>query len=278
MNYLWYYLVSMKLVRKLFPFVSWFPIPSQDLRQDAITGISVALVLIPQSMAYAQLAGLPAYYGLYTAFLPGIIGALWGSSRHLASGPTAVTSLITASVLMPLALPGSPEYVSLAILLAFIIGVMRLVIGFMKMTSFANFISLPVIRGFTNAAAFIIAFSQLNKLIGIPMERSDFFLRDIWQLSMRIGQAHLPTFAIGVGSIAVIFLLRTFVPRAPFALLTSAAATVIVYLFHLEVGIIGKIPAGLPLFQMPRLETAAVIKLLPGSFLVLYLFRLNRRL
>ena len=261
----------MRVIRKLFPCTDWFPIRADALRQDVIAGITVALVLIPQSMAYAQLAGLPAYYGLYAAFLPGIIGALWGSSHHLASGPTAVTSLLTATVLLPLALPGTPHYISLAIMMALMVGAARLVIGFLKLTWVANFISLPVIRGFTNAAAFIIAFSQLHKLLGISVERSDFFLRDIIQLLGGAGGTHLPTMIIGFSSLAVIFILRTFVPRVPFALLASAAAAGFVYLLRLDVEVVGPIPAGLPSFHVPPFNILSAVRLIPGTLLVLFI-------
>jgi SulP family sulfate permease len=170
----------MGMIRKFFPFLRWFPLGANTLRADLVAGITVALILIPQSMAYAQLAGLPAYYGLYAAFLPGIAAALWGSSKQLATGPVAVVSLLTASALAPFALVGTPEFVALAILLAFLIGLVQLALGLFRLGVVVNFLSHPVIVGFTNAAAIIIGLSQLNKIFGVSMPRSEHFINDIW--------------------------------------------------------------------------------------------------
>ncbi|MBI4996291.1 MAG: sodium-independent anion transporter, partial [Rhodocyclales bacterium] len=139
------------------------------IRADFIAGLTVALVLVPQSMAYAQLAGLPAYYGLYAAFLPVIVAAMWGSSNQLGTGPVAVASLLTASSLTPLAAPGSEQFVVLAVMLALMVGIVQLALGVFKLGVIVNFLSHPVIVGFTNAAAMIIGLSQVNKLIGVPM-------------------------------------------------------------------------------------------------------------
>ena len=147
-------------MNKFFPFLSWFPLSGDAIRADLIAGITVALVLIPQSMAYAQLAGLPAYYGLYAAFLPGIIGALWGSSKQLATGPVAVVSLLTASALVPFATLGSEQFVALAIMLAMIVGLFQLCLGVFKLGVVVNFISHPVIVGFTNAVNHIFNYMQ----------------------------------------------------------------------------------------------------------------------
>ncbi|MDO9064159.1 MAG: SulP family inorganic anion transporter, partial [Sulfuricella sp.] len=146
----------MHQLARFLPFLRWFPLRGENVKADLIAGITVALVLIPQSMAYAQLAGLPAYYGLYAAFLPGIIAALWGSSAQLATGPVAVVSLLTASALAPLAASGSSQFIALAILLALMVGIIQLALGVFKLGVVVNFLSHPVIVGFTNAAAIII--------------------------------------------------------------------------------------------------------------------------
>ena len=161
---------------KIFPFLRWFPIATNILRADVVAGMIGALVLVPKAMAYAQLSGLPVYFGLYAAFIPAIIGALWGSSRQLLTGPVAVISLMTASALAPFALAGTDQYIALALLLALLVGVVQIGMGAFKLGVIVNFISHPVIIGFINAAAIIIALSQLNKLLGIPLGRSDSFL------------------------------------------------------------------------------------------------------
>src|SRR5512147_433719 len=149
---------------RLFPFLNWIGElrDSKVLHSDIIAGITVALVLVPQSMAYAQLAGLPAYYGLYAAFLPPLMAALFGSSRQLATGPVAVVSLLTAAALEPIAASGSPGYVAYAITLSLLVGLFQLGLGLLRLGVVVNFLSHPVIIGFTNAAAIIIATSQLD--------------------------------------------------------------------------------------------------------------------
>src|SRR5688572_2985974 len=161
----------MRYRRVLLPFLDWFPLSATVLRADVIAGLTVAMVLIPQSMAYAQLAGMPPYYGLYAAFLPVIVGTLWGSSRQLSTGPVAMVSLLTGSTLAQFAAPGSEAFVSLAIVLALMVGLMQLAMGLFRLGAIVNFLSHPVIAGFTNAAAIIIALSQLNKLLGVPTPR-----------------------------------------------------------------------------------------------------------
>ncbi|MDP1525086.1 MAG: SulP family inorganic anion transporter [Rhodocyclaceae bacterium] len=213
-------------LKKLLPFLEWLPFTGGQMRVDLIAGITVALVLVPQSMAYAQLAGLPAYYGLYAAFLPVIIGALWGSSRQLATGPVAVVALLTASALAPLA-AGPEHYLTLAILLALMVGVVQFSLGVFRLGAIVNLLSHPVIIGFTNAAAIIIGLSQLNKLLGVSMGRSDNFLNDIYGVLLQVGDTHLPTLAMGLGALAGMFLLKRFLPKLPNVLIVVAATTLV---------------------------------------------------
>jgi len=196
------------LLQRFLPFLRWFPYSGTTLRADFLAGLTVALVLVPQSMAYAQLAGLPAYYGLYAAFLPVAVGALWGSSNQLGTGPVAVASLLTASSLAPLAAPGSEQFVALAIMLTLLVGIFQLTLGAFKLGVVVNFLSHPVIVGFTNAAAIIIGLSQVNKIIGVPMGRSESFIKDIWGVFQLVGDTHPPTLAMGVAAIAIIWVIR----------------------------------------------------------------------
>ncbi|HET9701387.1 MAG TPA: SulP family inorganic anion transporter [Burkholderiales bacterium] len=207
------------------PFLKWFPPRPGALKADAVAGVTVALVLIPQSMAYAQLAGMPAYYGLYAAFLPGMVAALWGSSAQLATGPVAVASLLTASVLAPLAAVGSEQFVAYAILLALLVGVIQIGLGVFRLGVVVNFLSHPVIVGFTNAAAIIIGLSQLNKVLGVSMPRSEHFMQDIWGVLQQVGDTHLPSLAMGVAAFAIMFGLRKFAPRLPGVLIAVAVTT-----------------------------------------------------
>lgn len=185
-----------KLAVRFFPFLAWFPISALILRGDLVAGITGALVLVPKAMAYAQLSGLPLHFGLYTAFVPAILGALWGSSRQLATGPVAIVSLMTAATISPLAIPGTEEFIGLALLLTLLVGCIQLILGAVKLGSIVNFVSHPVILGFMNAAAIIIGLSQLDMLLGIPKGRSDFFLYDVWEMLSYLPQTHLPTLAM----------------------------------------------------------------------------------
>jgi SulP family sulfate permease len=216
-----------KNITRFFPFLSWWPLRGNTLRADLIAGITVALVLIPQSMAYAQLAGLPAYYGLYAAFLPGMIAALWGSSSQLATGPVAVVSLLTASALAPLAATGSEQFIALAVMLALMVGVIQLTLGAFKLGVVVSFLSHPVIVGFTNAAAIIIGLSQINKLFGISMGRSEHFLRDVWGALQLIGETHVPTLLMGLAAFTIIVGMKRFAPKLPNVLFAVAVTTLV---------------------------------------------------
>ena len=189
--------MSARLLR-FFPFLAWFPLTTLTLRADLMAGVTGALILVPKAMAYAQLSGLPLYFGLYTAFVPAIVGALWGSSRQLATGPVAIVSLMTAAAVVPLAMPGTAEYIGLALLLTLLVGIIQLLLGVLKLGTIVNFVSHPVILGFMNAAAIIIGLSQLDLLLGIPKGRSDFFLGDVLEMVRFIPQTHLPTLAMAL--------------------------------------------------------------------------------
>jgi SulP family sulfate permease len=220
------------LLLRLFPFLSWFPVNSAILRGDLVAGIVGALVLVPKAMAYAQLSGLPVYFGLYTAFIPAILGALWGSSRQLLSGPVAIISLMTAAAVAPLAVPMSEEYIGLALLLSLLVGLILFVMGIFKLGTIVNFVSHPVILGFINAAAIIIALSQLDLLLGIPKGRSNSFLKDIWEMLAYLPQTHLPTLAMSVFALAMMLGLKKVKALAkPSVLIVVVVTTLISYFF-----------------------------------------------
>lgn len=229
-----------KLSRFL-PFLRWFPLSGNDIKLNLLAGLTVALVLIPQSMAYAQLAGLPAYYGLYAAFLPVAIASMWGSSNQLATGPVAVVSLLTASSIATLAAPGSDDFIALAIMLTLLVGVIQLVLGVFKLGVVVNFLSHPVIVGFTNAAAIIIALSQLSKILGVSMPRSESFISDISSVFRQVGDTHLPTLAMGLGAIALMWLMKRFMPKLPGVLIVVVLTTLISWAVGFERNATGQI-------------------------------------
>ena len=200
---------------KLFPFLRWFPLNANDLRADVVAGITISMILVPQSMAYANLAGLPVVYGLYASFLPVIVASMWGASRFLHTGPVAMLSLMSAAAIEPLATRGSEEFIQISLLLALMVGVLRLLLGLFKMGVLINLAAHPVIVGFTNAAALIIGLSLLNSFLGVPMPRSDSFLSDLLQVIQQIPDAHASTFIFAVSTLVALKLLGRYFPKLP---------------------------------------------------------------
>lgn len=216
---------------KIFPFLLWFKgYKIEELKMDLVAGITVALVLIPQSMAYAQLAGLPAYYGLYAAFLPPMVAAMFGSSRQLGTGPVAVVSLMSAASLEPLATAGSPEFIAYSIVLALVVGIFQLSLGVLRLGMVVNFLSHPVINGFTNAAAIIIASSQFSKFFGVYVDKAPHH----YETLMRVGQAaldytHIPTLLFGIAAVVIMVILKKINPRIPAVLVAVLITTLLSY-------------------------------------------------
>ena len=219
------------MLTKIFPFLSWLKgYNSGSFRADFISGLTVALVLIPQSMAYAQLAGMPSYYGLYAAFLPPMIAALFGSSRQLATGPVAVVSLMTAASLAPLATAGSEGYIGYALLLSLIVGVFQFLLGALRLGLVVNFLSHPVVNGFTNAGAIIIATSQLEKMFGVYVDGKAHHYETIIEVcKSALHYTHWPTLVFGVGSFTLMFVLKKMAPKVPNVLVAVVLTTVIAW-------------------------------------------------
>jgi SulP family sulfate permease len=217
------------MLAKVVPFMAWFKnYDKASLQLDALSGLTVALVLIPQSMAYAQLAGLPAYFGLYASFLPPMIAALFGSSRQLATGPVAIVSLMTSASLAPLATAGSPGYIAYAILLALMVGIFQLSLGILRLGLVVNFLSHPVVNGFTNAAALIIASSQLSKMFGVYVDNAPHHYETIINvIKAAVHYTHWPTLLIGVFAFGIMYGLKWLSPRIPNVLVAVVITTTI---------------------------------------------------
>jgi len=253
---------------RLFPFRCWIGELKKPeiLRADLIAGITVALVLVPQSMAYAQLAGLPPYYGLYAAFLPGIVAALFGSSRQLATGPVAVVSLLTASALEPIAGANPELYIAYAVMLAFMVGVFQIALGLLRLGVLVNFLSHPVVVGFTNAAAIIIGTSQLGKLFGVTGEKAEHTYETVFNtLVEAFNSTHLETMLMAIAALSIMIVMKRLVPRAPNVLVAVAVTTVASWLIGFEQlggAVVGKIPAGLPPMAIPTLDFQTMGQLL----------------
>jgi MFS superfamily sulfate permease-like transporter len=217
------------MLNRIFPFLVWFKnYNSATLRADSIAGLTVALVLIPQSMAYAQLAGLPPYYGLYASFLPPMVAALFGSSRQLSTGPVAVVSLMTAASLAPLATAGSEGYIAYAILLALMVGAFQFLLGVLRLGLVVNFLSHPVINGFTNAAAIIIATSQLSKMFGVHVDEAEHHYETIIRVCKAAAvYTHWTTLFMGVSAFVIMYGLKRLAPKIPNVLVAVVVTTLV---------------------------------------------------
>jgi len=271
---------------KYFPFLNWIHELKDPkiLRADLIAGLTVALVLIPQSMAYATLAGLPEVYGLYIAFVPVFVAALWGSSRQLGTGPVAVVSTMTATMLTPIVIPmlGSEytqeEYLALyiptAMFLTLLVGVFQFSLGLFRLGAIVNFLSHPVIVGFTNAAALFIGLTQVSKIFGVEMPggASDHFLTvRILGVIENLGDTHTVTLIMGIAAFAIMIGLKKFAPKIPGVLVAVVATTVTSYMIDFEgMGgkVVGTIPEGLPGFVMPAFSIEAFSGLFISAIII----------
>lgn len=256
----------------LLPFLGW---PRRwrmlGVRGDIVAGITVALVLIPQALAYTQLALLPAHIGLYAALLPMVVGALLGSCPQLSTGPVALTALLTGASLMPLASPGSEAFVSLAIMLALLSGLIQIGLGLLKAGGLLNLLSRPVMAGFINAAALLICLSQLPALLGLSMPGSEQFLVGLWQVLSHLDATHWLSLAFGCAALAALMVLKRLAPALPGVLIVVALATAVsAATGFAERGgaVVGEIPAGLPAAVLPRADWQDVLDLLPAAFVI----------
>lgn len=259
------------MFKRFLPFLSWFPLTRDVLRSDLIAGATVALLAIPQSLAYAQLAGVPAHHGLYAALIPCAIGALFGSSGILSTGPVAMTSLLTAASITALALPGSGTFVSYAILLSLLSGLIQLGFGILRMGILLNFLSYPVLMGFINAAAIIIALSQLPALLGISVPLTQRLMVDTWHVLTHIRGLNLISLCFGLAALAGFVAFRRYAPRVPGVLIVVAVLTLASYLIGYETlggRVVGAMPRGMPSFSVPSFDLAVVSALLPAAFLI----------
>ncbi|MEO8249387.1 MAG: SulP family inorganic anion transporter, partial [Burkholderiales bacterium] len=258
--------------RRLFPFLFWPRPTMQALRKDAWAGISVGLVLVPQALAYATLAGMPPETGLYAALIPSVIGVLWGSSPLLAVGPVALTSLLTFASLQPLATPGSAEWVQLAIWLAIYSGLIQFALGATRLGAVANFVSFPVVSGFINAAALIIMFSQLPALLGLPAHLDMNWFSSVSASLHDSPRAMALTAAFGVGSLVFLMLQKRLAPRWPGVLMVSMIGiglSALIGYGHAGAAVVGEVPGGLPPLALPpSIGFAQHRALLPAAIII----------
>ncbi|WP_454456864.1 SulP family inorganic anion transporter [Thauera phenylacetica] len=257
---------------RLLPFLAW---PAQwrehGLRGDLVAGVTVALVLIPQALAYAKLAGLPPHIGLYAALVPAVVAALFGSCGQLSTGPVALTSLLVGASILPLAGGAGGDLVGLALLLALLSGLIQLALGVLRLGWLLNLLSVPVLMGFVNAAALIICLTQIPPLLGLAMPHSDHLLVDFVRALGGLDTLQPAAVAFGVGSLAALVALKRLWPRLPGVPLVVAATIAISTWtgFAAQGGaVVGEVPAGLPGFSLPPLRPELIATLLPAAFVV----------
>ena len=254
------------------PAIDWIPKYSSDqLRGDLIAGLTVGVMLIPQGMAYAMIAGLPPIYGLYASTVPLIIYALLGTSRQLAVGPVAMVSLLTAAGIGVLAEGGTDTYLTLAITLALLVGIIQFALGVFKLGFLVNFLSHPVISGFTSAAALIIGLSQLKHLLGVDLARSHHVHEILIEAFGRTDDISWQTVTIGVLGILLITGVKKWLPMIPgplLAVLFGIGATWDLGLTDFGVKIVGTVPSGLPTVAIPHISYDTMQLLLPTALAI----------
>lgn len=247
-------------LHRLFPFLAWPRLTFSLFKGELLAGVTVGLMMIPQCVAYAAVAGMPLVTGIYAALLPALAAALWSSSSRLSVGPTALTALMVGSALAGLAQPGSPEWVNLAVWLALLTGLAQMLLGFARFGWLLNIISAPVLVGYTQAAVLLILTSQLPALLGF---KGNFYemLAHAWvQLShMQAPMVHLAAAVFGLVSLVFLVMAKRYVPRLPAVVIVMLAASLISYLLGFEANggaVVGALPAGLPSLYLPSLLSA----------------------
>ena len=242
------------------------------LRADLLAGLTVAVVMLPQAIAYAMIAELPPQTGIYAAIVASIVGALWGSSRHLHTGPTNAISLLALATLLNVAAPGTPEFLVGAGYLALMVGLVQILAGVARMGALVNFVSDSVVVGFTAGAGVLISVNQLRHLLRLDMDSSPEFIDTVRQVAEHLPETHLPSLALGLGTLALIIVVKRLRPRWPAALLSMVVAAVCVWAFGLDdrgVRVLGELPRNLPpLADLPLLDADLIFKLAAGALAI----------
>ena len=258
---------------QLLPFLRWLPRQTRgSVRRDLVVGLSGAILALPQSIAYALIAGLPAEYGLYAAIVPVLIACLWGSSWHLICGPTAAISIVLYASVSPLAVSGSDDYITLILLLTFLAGVFQWLLGMLRFGALVNFVSHSVVLGFTLGAAVVIALGQLPSLMGMNLPSQTTALKTLESLLEHVGDVDWPSLMLGLGTLLFGIVLKLLRPRWPGLLITLALASLLVWLLpslfgHVQLvpGFVGQLP---PLSPLPLLDFELILRLLPSAVAV----------
>jgi SulP family sulfate permease len=254
------------------PFLEWLPRQTRaSVGRDAVVGLSGAILALPQSIAYALIAGLPPEYGLYAAIVPVLIACLWGSSWHLICGPTAAISIVLYASISPMAVPGSQDYITLILLLTFLAGVFQWLLGLLRFGAVVNFVSHSVVLGFTLGAAVVIALGQLPNLFGLELDSQTTALRSLMTLFEHRGEIDQASLTLGAITLVLGSVLKYLVPRWPTLLITLVVGSLLVWLWPVMFGHVKLVSAfvgHLPPFSALPLDLELVLKLLPSAVAV----------
>lgn len=262
------------LFDRLFPFLVWWPqVTHQTLRADLVAGLTGAVIVLPQGVAFAAIAGMPPEYGLYAAMVPAVIAALFGSSRYLVSGPTTAGSILLLSILSAMAEPGTADYVRLALTLTLLVGIIELTMGFARLGFLITFISHSVVIGFTAGAAILIATNQLKNFVGIEIPRGLHFHEILAYFFQHLGEIHPYVALVGGATLLAGILVRLFLPRVPYMLGALVAGSLAAAFLEQALGqevtnipSVGALPATLPPLSTPDLSLSTIKALTPAAF------------
>jgi len=263
-------------VKTLFPFMQWLPNVGRDtVKADFMAGLTGAILVLPQGVAFAAIAGMPLEYGLYTAMIPAIVAAFFGSSWHLVSGPTTAASIVLLSVLSLHATPGSPEFVHLALTMTFLVGLIQVAMGAARLGTLVNFISHSVIIGFTAGAAILIAVSQFKNFLGMSIPRGLHPHEVIMHIGQHATEINLWVVAVSVTTLISGLLFKRYVKRFPYMIAAMVIGSLLAFVLNRIYGqgvtgiiTVGALPASLPPLSSPEFSLAAFKELLPGAIAV----------
>ena len=254
----------------LLPFLRWLPgISRKTLGNDLLVGLTGAILALPQSLAYALIAGLPAEYGLYAAIVPVIIACLWGSSWHLICGPTAAISIVLFTSVSPMARIGSDEFIALILLLTFLAGLFQWLLGMLRFGALVNFVSQSVVLGFTLGAALVIAIGQMPNLLGVEVASQPTALTSLLQIGQHLPEAHWPSLALAAFTLLLSVAVRKLWPKAPALLIGLVYGSLLAWWlparFTADIALVAPFAGGLPPLTALSFDLDDVLRLLPAA-------------
>ena len=257
---------------KIFPFIAWFRLTTiETIKADFFAGLTGAIIVLPQSVAFATIAGMPPEYGLYTAMVVPIVAALFGSSFHLVSGPTTAISIVVFAAVSKYAEPGSAEFVSLALTLTFLAGVYQLVFGLAKFGMLVNFVSHNVVIGFTAGAALLIASSQIPYIVGIDIPRGEDFLNTWFDIYTGVGEFNIYLLIVGLGTLITAIVVKILKPKFPNLLIGMLVGGLLAFYlgsFTDSIKTVGAMPAYFPPLSTPDFSLSSLKSLAPEAFAI----------